>query len=532
MGGFGQFAFGHKHTLPAFDVDPSSFVAHAPNAFPISLGPERTGIVIESLSRFGKTIALRPSGNAPVKIDYEATSLGFTLRYVNGMQWTAENEEPPFITWSEGTVGPGVPSAPSSWALLTWRGERPPLLLVFSNPVGLSSVKTDTGFSLSTGRWSGNVSVRLPFGKRTAATVQASDFGGLLQELRPLLDYIAAPVALSAAVTPHAEGYEIAVKFDRPGAAVPPAAVFAIASGIARLLTPTLESGPKDMPICSTDELRILIRAPGPFAAGSPIVYRAGTRTTTSSGAENRLLAYLTGNATSAESRALSFLPPLQTMITQANTGIGMPMAPDGSGSYRAALRGLEFLAQGRPAPFLDSVFAGVDWVTWQPPGGTAAERADAAAALAIAGPFCQSVDNRALAAMANAAISFPTGWDDVRHALYSNAEKPSWLEAVRSPLRILTPGVSATDAPNGFKVFGAVESIESFELKLKSDQPLVTAASENIDRTLVTGIGETTTIKVWPKSIGEWSLTFRRSAAGNPIPRAVPSPRYNAVQR
>src|SRR5688500_10882930 len=134
IGGFGQFGFGHSHTLPAFDVSPTAFVAHAPNAIQIYLGPERTGIVVESISRFGKSISLRQAGNATVRMDFETTALGFSLRYVNGMEWTAQGEAPPFITWSEGTVGPGVPAAAEGWALLTWRNERPPLLLVFSNP--------------------------------------------------------------------------------------------------------------------------------------------------------------------------------------------------------------------------------------------------------------------------------------------------------------------------------------------------------------------------------------------------------------
>ena len=533
MGGFGQFAFGHKHTLPAFDVDPTSFVAHAPNALKISLGPERAGIVTESISRFGKTIALRPTGASQVKMDFETTSIGFSLRYVGGMKWSAEGE-PPFVTWEEGTVGPGVPSAPANWALLTWRTERPPLLLVFSNPVGLTARRTEGGFTLETGRWTGTVAVRLPFGTKNFATSQAADFGGLLQQFRPLLPLVSAPAprVLSSQVLSHAEGYELVVRFDSPGAAIPPAAVAAIEKGSARLLSPTVENGPEGMPICSTEELRIVLRAPGAFAPGTPVTYRGGLLPHKTTGAEDRLLAYITGNADAAGSRALSFVAPLQPMLTEPITGIGMPLASDGSGSYLAALRGAELVAQGKAAGFFDSIFAGVDWVTWQPPGGTPSERANAASVLSIAGPYCKSIDNRAIAAMANAGITEQTAWDAVRTGFYGASEKPAWFASIRSPLRIMTPGVVTADAPNGFKVSGSVETTESFDLEIRSDQLLETASHTNIARTMVVGIGDVTTVRIWPKTFGEWTLTFRRSAAGSPIPKAVPSPRYSAAPR
>lgn len=528
LGGFGQFAFGNDHTLPAFQLSPIRFVARAPNALPIRLGPTRSGIVAESLSRFGKTITLRPADNAPVRIDFEATSLGFSLRYVNGLKWEADGEAPPFITWAEGTVGPGVPSAAADWVLLSWQNERPPLLLVFSNPVSLKAEPTENGFSLATGRWMGTVSVRLPLGKRSAATSQAADFGRLLQQVRPILPFASrqAPKALSSAVTPHADGYEVTVRFDAPGAVVPPPAV---GNPNVRILSPILEGGPADMAVCASEELRFVVRAPGAFEPGMPVTYRAGLQRPNTSSPEDRILAYLAGNSTPEEAQALSFLAPPMPTFTEPKTSISMPLAPTGEGSYRAALRGLELVAQGKPAHFLDSIFAGIDWVTWQPPGGTSEERENAANALAVAGPYSKSIENRVLAAMANAALSAQSGWQAIRAALYGVGEKPAWLASLRSPLRVMTPGVTSVDAPNGFKLTGLAETTESLDVTVRSDKPIEWIAHTNIARTIIIGIGEQTTIRVWPKTFGEWSLTFRRLEAGSPIPKAAPSPRYNA---
>jgi hypothetical protein len=531
IGGFGQFGFGHSHTLPAFDLNPTSFVAHAPNALEVTLGPERAGIVVESLSRFGKTISLRPSGNAPVRMDYETTSLGFSLRYVNGMEWTGDGEEAPFITWSEGTVGPGVPAAAEGWVLLTWRNERPPLLLVFSNPVSLRSERTETGFKVSSPRWTGTVSVRLPFGRRSIATAAAADFGKLLQELRPLLPLVAKQAAkpLSAAVTPHAEGYEVVVRFDGPGAVIPQPAV---ENEAVRLVSPIVDGGPLAMPLCSTDEMRFVVRAPGVLRAGMPITYRAGWGSHDNNGVENRILAYLTGNISAGDSLDLSLLEPPPMKAIEPVTNIQTPLAVDGSGSYSSALRGLELVAQGKPAAFLDSLYASIDWATWQPAGGSVAERAEAAAALCLAGPYCRSLENRALAAMANAGIPISTGWDALRNAIYGSAAKPPWFAAFNSPLRILSAGIAAVDMPAGIKLSGSRETVESFDVSIASDAPIEIVSTENVSRNLVVGTGEVTTIRIWPQRFGEWSLIFRRSAAGSPIPKAVPSPRYSAVQR
>lgn len=531
ISGFGQFAFGNDHQLPAFDVSPNQFTAGAPNAVTVTLGPDRAGFVVKSMSRFGKVLTIRPKPGAPVQIDYETTSLGFTLRYVAGMQWTASGVEPPFITWDEGTVGPGVPSAPSEWALLTWRGERPPILLHFSNPASLKASRTADGFQLEAEGWTGSVRVRLPFGKRSVATASAADFGKLVAELRGMLPLLTAdaPKPVSSGVTPVPDGYELSVTFDSIGSVVPPAAVAAEAIGLAKVLTPVIENGPVGMPLCATTELRIFLRAPGSISPGAPVVIGAIRADTTSP--EDRLLAYIAGNATLADTASLGRQQPLVPMITEPFTKTGMPLAPDGSGSYRASLRGAELISQGMAAPFLDAVFAGVDWVTWQPPGTTPQERADTAAALAIAGPYCQSMDNRVLAAMANAGITAPTGFDEVRNALYGASPKPPWLSALASPVRIMTPGTIGESTAAGIKVSGRAESIESFDLALSSDQPLEIVGKTNVTRLMTIGADTQTVIRVWPKTSGDWSVTFRRSAAGRPIPKAAPSPRYNAAQ-
>jgi hypothetical protein len=202
----------------------------------------------------------------------------------------------------------------------------------------------------------------------------------------------------------------------------------------------------------------------------------------------------------------------------------------DGSGSAEAALRGLELVVQGKPAGAFDGLFATLDWVTWMP-SGSPEERSLAASALAIAGPFCERIENRALAAMANAAIAAPNPWHQMQTAIYASP-KPDWFAAMTSPIRILTPGVGAIDVPSGIKLSGSRETVESFEVTVRSDVPIEIVSTENIRRNMIVGTGAKTTIKLWPDKFGEWSIIFRRSTAGRPIPKAAPSPRYSVIQR
>jgi hypothetical protein len=526
-GGFGQFAIGHSHFLPAFDLSPTEFEAHAPNAIAITIGPERAGFVVTSLSRFGKTVAIRPTAHAPTEIVYETTSLGFGLKYVAGMEWQGPGEAP-FITWKDGTVGPGVPSAPAHWVVLTWPSERPPLLLVFSNPASLIAEKSATGFKLTAEKWTGRIHVRLPLGNRSVATGTAADFGGLLAEVTPLIDLLMqpAPKPLYAKVETVETGYRVIVKFDRQGAVVPPAALEAVANGRAIIESPVIEGGPKEMPLCSTDELVFTVLAPPAASPGTPFAF--GSSSIEASSEEDLVLAYVTGALSAPGSFKLAALPPMVAMYTEPITGIGLPFASDGTGSYRTALRGAVFLAQGKNASFLDSLFAGIDWVTWQPPGSSPQEKANAAAAMAIAGPFCSSLENRAIAAMAGASRKLKTGFDPFLEGVYKSGARPDWAAMLYSPVKVLTAGTSVSTVAGGLRVSGVAETIESFNLTLSSDVPLQIASQQNVERTMTISTGARTTLRVRPKSSGEWSIIFRREAGASPIPKAVPSPRYS----
>jgi hypothetical protein len=223
-------------------------------------------------------------------------------------------------------------------------------------------------------------------------------------------------------------------------------------------------------------------------------------------------------------------LEPPSPKITEPITNTPMPLALDGSGTAAAALRGLELLVQGKSAGAMDGIFATVDWVTWLPSGGKE-EQGIAGSALAIAGPYCERIDNRALAAMSNAATASPNPWHEMQNAIYATP-KPEWYAAFSSPIRILSPGVNAVDVPGGIKLAGSRETIESFEISVRSDTPIVIISTENIKRNMIIGTGAITTIRMWPDKFGEWSLTFRRSTAGRPIPKAAPSPRYSVIQR
>lgn len=493
--GVGQFAAGHKHDLPAFTVSPSSFVARAPLAVPIKLGPERQGIVIESLSRFGKAIAIRPTGNSQVRMEYETTSLGFALRYEGGMAWSGEGPAP-FVTWAEGTVGPGVPSAPAVWALLTWAEPKPPLLLAFSQPAGLTAQQTESGFTLSTGKWSGVVRVLLPLGTRSVATAEAAEFGRLLRELTKALPLFLspAPKPVAAAIEEEAASITLTVTFDAPGAAIPPAAVAAAERGALEILSELHPASPEGMPLVAGKAMTIRLPAPSQFAPGMPLAAGAPRSEPPQGQArQDRLLRYLTGSASVSEASGM------------------------GSSPGDRVLRAVELAVTGAHGRELSDALASVDWVTWLPAGGT-----EAADLMAAGSGWFPTPEARLLGAMMHAAAP-EGGFASFREALFGKA-LPAWLEVLNSPMRLLTPGVRADRTADGIEVSGT----DAAEVVLISDQPLTCTPLENCSVGVIARDGTRHTVRVSPQAQGAWRVRFRRSAAGRPIPSWVPGPRYS----
>ncbi|MBA3727582.1 MAG: hypothetical protein H0W86_14410, partial [Armatimonadetes bacterium] len=257
VGGFGQFGFGHIHELATFHVGPTFFRAKAPGGFDISIGPVRTGFVVTQQSRYAKTLEMRAAPRSPSRIHFETTSLGFSLQYApGGFEMGAKSVAAPFISWSDGTVGPGVPSAASNWALLSWAEARPPILLCFASaPASVTAVEESGGFRLVCKDYVGTVGVPLPFGGESFATVRAADFGEAIAKLKLRVAEMArpAPNVIGVAVEEDAQGLTAVWKFDSPGAIIPLPVYSGVTTGSLKIIGQTASAfvgGDRSMKRC------------------------------------------------------------------------------------------------------------------------------------------------------------------------------------------------------------------------------------------------------------------------------------------
>lgn len=547
-GGFGQFAFGHTHTLPAFEVSPEYFQARATGGVRFLLGSERTGFLITNASRYGKVLTMRPKSGAPLRIFFEPLSAGFSLEYKDGFTIAAESVETPYITWSEGSVGMGVPSAPSKWLLLSWPKKRPPILLVFDKPAAAIVRATAEGFSLQSD-YSGIVFVRAPFGQEAIATSNAADLGALAARLISVLPKVstASPKLIGTSVSTDTNGLTAEWQFDRAGAVLPAPLLQGVAAGSAKILSryETLSGRESGLWISSdaTMRVRFLTRKLGYGAAavlGKPFASAATISHIDTEGICQAALDYLCGNTDAVSARAIADAASLfEDELKLAKDPITLsPLAfeKNGAGSALGAAHTFAGMAMNGESRWLEGFAGSVDWVDWLPAGGDLQERRAAAAILSLAGALSDDDEVRVLAAMCNCAAD-GTELSSVREWIYPNAAKinaehPAWYDAMFSPIRILSTGFDFAMEPKGFVVLGEAASTKGFRIELAADAPLSVFSKLGLENVNVLNLEGQAVIGATPSAPGEWKLTLVRQTPGRPLPAAAPSPRYSAGQR
>jgi hypothetical protein len=536
--GFGQFAFVHEHHLFGFDVSPSAFKVQGGMVF--TLGPEREGFVSAKVSRYGKTLSMRPEPGAPTRIAYETGCLGFSLQYRDGMVLTGEGPAP-YLTWFEGSVGPGVPTAKAPWVLMSWGEAKPPILLCFDPPASLDVTATTDGFVLDAGRFSGTVRVRLPFGFEELATPNAAALGAISERLQPLLKELMLPgPALTAAKVFEGEGGVTGVwTFDRAGAVIPPPLVEAVHSGQARMFSKTAP-GPSGFVFCAETELRVGFRA-ARLKPGLGFVYGsapAGPATISEIDPQSVAEAVLAELGGSADVRTLDALAEATRAfrrnlkpVVEPLTKTSLPFARDGSGSAIAAAHSLGVDAFGRNSSWFDGLAGSLDWVTLLPAGSSEAERIEAASLMAAAGGLRSDPEDRLLAALANAGAGRRGPLADLRDRLYPAAEAtPAWFAAILSPIRLLTQDARFEQDKLGFAIVGQADSTLGFALHFVADTPVKVVAKDNIGRLVFVSPGPDAVVFVTPAKPGPWRVVFAREGRGAAIPKASPLPPYRAT--
>jgi hypothetical protein len=413
---------------------------------------------------------------------------GIEFAFQQGIGLRCRSESAPILTWSQGSVGVGIPTPATEWVLLSWPDAAPPVLLTF--PGSTCSLRVSGSKSNwlveNAGPFHGVVRILPPLLDAPRPTDHAATLGRLLQELRPILPLVTQPLpSVTRLDVREEEGAVLGIwRFDRPGAIVPPAALLAPAGGYPlRIESATKEIGPWSQlaPCKVTAENKLVVRFPiRNLPPGRPLVSGWPEPNPKVALASNDVASVLTTAFTilspertatalsQAEGLTNDFLTAMPQLV-EPLSGQALPYGQDGTNIDLVAAHAVLVACseasgshRGGPNALLLSVAVRRDWSTWLPwtPNPTLSHRAGALAA--IAGLLGQDPDGRLAATMFHAGLAASRGlaiWKrsrgvpqevpapsvllgPLRQALLGLPTEPGleeFVQALRFPMRLLS---------------------------------------------------------------------------------------------
>lgn len=543
---FGQFAYGGTHRLAFFDVSPTDFKFSGNDSVRFVFN-ERTDWYPQRLSRFDKVLTYRPHPGAPLRLRFEATSLGFSLQYRDGFSLSGHGATAPYLTWGEGSVGPEVPTPPTQWVLLSWREPLPPVLLVFSGaPVALKVTEADGGWRLDTlTPYDGWVFVRAPLGAEAVATEGAAELGRLVARVRDKVTTMGeAPRLVDVKTSADERGVTVTWRFDRPGAFVPPPATARENERHLKLLSRIERVGTGDSFRCSGIELSIRfigrVIYPGrAVVVGQPIEEELPIEQPRH--IAQAALAYLWNTlAPLGETglrRSVSTWASFVGVDREPATGLPWPGGRDRETLAEYAALCLAERALGVASDRASGLFASLDWLAWLPTGDYEQAR-EAGAYLALLGALSSDSYERALGAMAQAALRADGArqpFGAVRDAVYPigaalDLPPPQRLLPALSPVRVLGPSVTVKCDGGSLSLEGTATKVEPFEVHIVGiGTAAPVSAKFNLEAPVMTARNNVVTALLVPRRVGYWKLSVRLAeATALVLPRAMPGPRYS----
>lgn len=157
--------------------------------------------------RFARPLAAAPSevkrvdartllftGSSPDKARIRTLAPGIELRFPGQMELLLDGGLQPRLSWQDASAAPGVPTPPTTWALLSFGARQPPVLLLSPEPLQYRLDELGDAFTLRTlDEQAGWVRFVLPFGLRPRPAATAAELGRLIAELEPELPWLSQP---------------------------------------------------------------------------------------------------------------------------------------------------------------------------------------------------------------------------------------------------------------------------------------------------------------------------------------------------
>ena len=265
---FGRFGYTEKIAVASFDVSRVGFQTKHAASDAFRWENPSTWWRPLATSEYQQVVGLSGVGRSPSKARFDLFEPGFALYFGTGMGLHTASTAAPYLSWSEGSVGPGVPTPKVSWVMLSFRNAQPPLVLAF---LGAPAALTLTGRS---GDWilradtlyQGWVRVVAPLGTQGFSANSAGELGRLVKEVAAEAEVWTepAPQLLGVQVSDEPTAVTATWTFDRPGALVPtPITLAPYGAYPLKLQSRTRRIGAdSDGPIVVSEDATLTVRMP------------------------------------------------------------------------------------------------------------------------------------------------------------------------------------------------------------------------------------------------------------------------------
>jgi hypothetical protein len=582
---FGRFGYERRVVVPAFTVDGAGFSLNGPDAESFQFEAPSQVWSCQAMSAYGETVNLSGIGRSPVKLKADLWAPGFAVYLQHGLALKVRSKLCPYLSWTEGSVGPDVPTPKCPWVLVSFQDRLPPVLLAFvSRPEALRLVGKEGDWTLETeSRYEGWVRIVAPCGLTPQKATSAEELGKLVAVVGRDADRWTqpAPQLQSFSVQDGATSVTATWSFDKPGAVVPVAAVLAPLGGYpveieskTERLNAANECGP--VTLCSDPKLVVKFpvrRLPtgrslpiGEISPASAATEERGDPiSATVESAFANLQAARPATARSEAEDALASYLTAANYVLEPFTGQRLPFAASGSGADEAAAYAVlmqalysTVSATSEANALLTSLSWRRDaylWTFWSE--DPVVERRTGALA-ALAGALCPEPARRAEGAMFEAGVAARRGLWVWRSRLDPEVKAPALIEpveAVRDAFFLSKRPGETEDAfaaslfsdirvygeqrvllaslqAGGFRLAWSATAGQPDTLTLASAYPLeITARSVFDDFTVSQALGFTI-VRFKPKSAGQSEAVLKIPSWALPLPSASGPPRYSETAR
>ncbi len=452
---FGRFGYTETPSLPGIVFDRSGFRAKFSGADRLSFGTPISTWKPVLTNETQQVVETEGKGPNPAKVKMNLLGAGISLYCPTELELKLTSLASPALTWTEGSVLNGVPTPNLKWCLLSFQDNQPAWIMSVPDGTAGWQISGKPGaWLLKSKGLKGWVRFGLPLGTKPRPTSTAASMGQLVQDVQPVLDHFALPVAnlLRVRVVADMQSVTATWVFDQPLAVVPIAARFAEIGGYPI----GIESPMAGSPIVTEEgacdfvkgtELRIrfpIRRIPAGRAlvsGGTPAALGTVSPFDVPSVVEvafENLLAYRdVQTLRTAEDCLTEFLGQVQ-FKAEPWTGQQLPYEKEGRALDLIAAQGflcdvMTAVKRGGPEPnaLLTSLQWRTDWSNWQLNSADPKVNRRAAAIAALSGAFSPLPEKRLAAAMLQAGLSAERGLQGWRHRQGLVAKEEPLLETL-----------------------------------------------------------------------------------------------------